>query len=84
MEVAIDDVLRRRADFSTIGALTTSPGRGSGQTLLSHQTTHYLLRDEDPLPDQCRANPAITVATVIEFEDVRDDAWRIANSRPAQ
>ncbi len=48
VEVAIDDVLRRRANFSAIGAVATSPGRGSGQTFLSHQTTHYLLRDEDP------------------------------------
>jgi hypothetical protein len=78
VEVAIDDVLRRRANLSTIGALTTSPGRGSGQTFLSHQTAHYLLRDEDLLPDQCRANPTITVATVIEFEDVRDDATRVS------
>ncbi len=30
------------------------------------------------LPDQCRANPTITVATVIEFEDVRDDATRVS------
>jgi hypothetical protein len=75
-EITIDEILRRGAYFSTIGAVATSSGRGSGQTSLSHQTSHVLLRDEDPLPAQCGANLTIAVAAVIAFEDVCDDATR--------
>ena len=41
---------------------------------MSHQTSHDFLRYEDLLLTECRAYSAITVATVIEVEDVSDDA----------
>ncbi len=76
MEITIDRIFRRGAQFSTIGVVATSPGRGSGQTLVSHQTSHDLLRDEHLLSAQCRAGSTIAVAAVIAFENVCDDATR--------
>jgi hypothetical protein len=39
---------------------------------LLHQALHDLLRDEDVLPAECCAYPAIAVATVIQLEDIGD------------
>jgi hypothetical protein len=39
---------------------------------LFHQPQHNLLRDGDALPCQRSLQPAVTVATVVQFEDVGD------------
>jgi hypothetical protein len=57
-EVAVDDVLWRRAYFSLIGAVATSLRR-CAQAFLSHQTPHNFLRYEDFLATQCGLYPTM-------------------------
>ena len=70
LEVAIDEIVWRRADLSQIGPVGTSLLHGDDQAFLLHQTLHDLLRDRDVLPAKGRVNPAVAVAAVIAFEDV--------------
>jgi hypothetical protein len=68
LEVAVDQALRRWADFSQVRAETPSPWSGGDQTLLFHQLLHNLFRDYHTLPDRRRLQSTIAVAAVVAFE----------------
>lgn len=71
MEVAIDQVLGRGADFSKIGFKPPSTRPGDNQLLLLHQALHDLFRDCHALPSKRRLQSAIAVAATVCFEDCR-------------
>ena len=77
-EVAIDEMLWRRADFSRVGSVRPSLLRSNDQAILLHQTLNHLLRDRDVLPAERRVNPAVAIAAVIALEDVGDGPTPIA------
>ena len=52
LEVAVDEIFWRWADFSQVGAIPTPLRSCHDQAFLLHQTPHDFLRDQDVLPAQ--------------------------------
>ena len=45
LKISVDEILRRRADFSQIGPVPTPSIGGNDQAFLLHQASHDFLRD---------------------------------------
>ena len=76
-EVALDEVVGRRADLSQVGAVAPALRSGRDQALLLHQEPDHLLGQVQALPGQRSLHAAAAIATMIALEDVCHGAARL-------
>ena len=73
-EVAVQEVVRCRADLAHVRAVSTASARDGDQALLLHQAPNDLLGEIHGLLGERGMHPAVTIAPVVALEDVRHDA----------
>lgn len=72
LEVLVDDVLWRRADFAKVGSVPALSVGYNYQAFLLHQALYDFLRDEHLSPAQGGTHPSIAIATVVVLKDFAD------------
>ena len=70
LEVSVDDVFWRRADFAKVRAVPTLFVGGNDQAFLFHQALHDFLAEMQMAPAKCRTQPPVTVTLVITLKDI--------------
>jgi hypothetical protein len=68
LEVPVDDVLWRRADFAEVGPIPAPLVGCNYQAFLLHQALYDFLRDEHLPPAKGGTHPPIAIATVIALK----------------
>ena len=72
LEVAVDQVVWRRTDFSKVGAVPTPFVGCNNQASLPYQALHDFFRDMQLAPAKSCTHPPVAVAPVIALKDIGD------------
>lgn len=68
-----EQIFRCRADFSTVRAVSSSPGVLNNELFFCHQSADNLLRNKPVVNTEHRMKTSIAVAAVVFLKDLRHD-----------